>query len=335
MKRRDFIKTAALSTAAVALNRVLPEAATPEHLKTPSSSNAPSLLKREYGKTGIQLSIIGLPGLMLSRMEQDAANRIVAESFERGVNYFDVAASYGRGSAETRLGPALEPYRKKVFLSSKTRRRTREGAEFELKQSLERLKTDYVDLYLLHGLNYVENDVDAAFKKGGAMEILLQAKKEGRVRYLGFSAHTIEAATAAMDRYDFDSLLFPFNFASILKLGFGPQAMEKAEAKGVARIALKACVRAKWASPEVQKRSEYARSWYQPLTEPREQELGLRFSLGQPITAALPPSYEELHRRALDIAMSYRPLDDEELREVKAVAATVVDPLFPRDYSRR
>ena len=149
MQRRDFLKTAAYSGAALAIHRILPAAETPEPLRAASSSNAAALLKRSYGRKGdVQLSIIGFPGLMFARKEQDRANRIVAEAVERGVCYFDVAPAYGK--AEIIMGPALEPYRKNVFLSCKTGRRTREESEAELKRSLERLKTDYFDLYQMH-----------------------------------------------------------------------------------------------------------------------------------------------------------------------------------------
>lgn len=329
MKRREFLKAAALAPAALALSRVLPTAAAGEGLEPASSSNAAALQRRDYGKAGIRLSIIGFPGLMLAKMEQDHANRVVAESFERGVNYFDVAPAYGNGSAEITLGPALEPYRKKVFLSCKTYERTRQGLEAELKRSLDRLKTDHFDLYQMHCLKDVKKDVDVAFMKDGAMEALLSAKKEGRIHHIGFSAHTVEAALAAMDRYDFDSLIFPFNFASYLKAGFGPQVMEAAKAKGVTRIAIKACIRGKWASQAEQKQSPYGRLWYEPLSNRHDAELGLRFTLSQPVTAAIPPQDETLFRMALEFAMRYKPLVPEEEREVRAIANLVKNPLFP------
>jgi aryl-alcohol dehydrogenase-like predicted oxidoreductase len=328
MERRDFLKAAAVSGAVTVLDRFLPTAAMAEYQQAASSSNAPSLLKRAYGKGGIQLSIIGLAGLMLRHLEQNAANRVVADSFERGVNYYDVAPAYG--DAEIKLGPALEPYRKKVFLACKTQKRTREGAEAELKRSLERLKTDYFDLYQLHFLVDLKKDVEVAFSKGGAMEALLEAKKEGRVRHLGFSAHTVEAALAAMERFEFDSIVFPFNFASYLKANFGPQVMKKAQELGVTRVAMKACIRSKWASEEERKKdSKYGYLWYQPLSNPREAELGLRFSLSQPIMAALPPQDEGLYRQAVDIAMRFKPLTPQEEGEVKAMAVKIENPLFP------
>ena len=116
---------------------------------------------RTYGKDGPKLSIIGFPGLMMRRVDQEQSNRLVAESIEHGVNYFDVAPAYG--DAEVKLGPALATYRKKVFLACKTKLRDRAGAKAEFERSLERLRTDHFDLYQLHDRHDVAKDVDPAF----------------------------------------------------------------------------------------------------------------------------------------------------------------------------
>lgn len=288
------------------------------------SSNSSTLPRREFGKTGVQLSIIGLGGVALWDVPQDHANRMVAEFVERGVNYFDVAPTYG--DAQDKLGPALEPYRKNVFLACKSGKHTAGEVEAELKNSLKVLRTDYFDLYQLHGMTDVVTDVDAAFAKGGPMEYLIEAKKSGVIRHLGFSAHSVAAALAAMDRFPFDSVLFPVNFVTYYAGKFGPQIMEKAQACGVARLAIKAMALRRWPenSPE---RSKYPKCWYQPLTDPREAELALRFTLSQPITAALPPGNEALFRLALDWAPRFTPVAAAELQELEALAATV-EPIF-------
>jgi aryl-alcohol dehydrogenase-like predicted oxidoreductase len=324
MKRRDFLRTAAVTTAALGLKNVLPQAEGAQTDDAAASSNRASLPRREYGKTGVKLSIIGFGGFMLDDTEQEFANRVVAAAVERGVNYFDVAPSYG--NAEVQLGPALEPYRKNVFLACKTREREREGAEAELKRSLERLRTDHFDLYQLHGITNVKRDVDAAFAKGGAMEALIQAKKEGRVRFLGFSAHSVEAALAAMDRYDFDSTLFPVNFACYYKGNFGHQVVEKAKSKGVARIALKVQARQRWTRNDPQ-RENYHRCWYQPITDPHEAELAVKFTLSQPVTAAIPPADARLFHQGLELAMNFKPITPKEEDELKALAEKL-NPVF-------
>jgi len=318
MKRRDFVRTTALGAAAVLLGpRRMPAAKRPA-----KSAEMPT---RTYGKDGPKISILGFPGLVLSRVDAERSRRLVAEAVERGVSYFDVAPAYG--DAEIKLGPALEPYRKKVFLACKTKRRDRDGAKAELERSLKRLRTDHFELYQLHCLIDVKKDVDAAFATGGAMEYLLEQQKAGRIRYLGFSAHTEEAALAAMERFAFDSILFPVNFASWLKAGFGPKVVKKARQRGAAVLAIKGLCRNRWAKGDPLRRK--FRMWYRPVTDRAEAELALRWTLSQGVTAAVPPSHVEAHKLALDLAGSVRRITDAETARLKALARTL-DPLFPQ-----
>jgi aryl-alcohol dehydrogenase-like predicted oxidoreductase len=325
VKRRDFLKSMTASVAAIASGQDLLKAESqPMTPTTLPTSNAARLPRRRYGKTEIELSVIGLGGMLLSGMEQSEADRVVAEFVERGGNYFDVAPTYG--DSEHKLGPALRPYRKNVFLACKTTQRLREGAGAELKESLRRLRTDHLDLYQLHALTGVQKDVDTVFSKGGAMEILVPAKKAGQIRHLGFSAHSVEAAQAAMERYAFDSILFPINAAACLNGDFGPQIVKLAGSKGVALLALKAMARQVWPKDDPEKK-KYSKCWYQPFTDPHEAELGIRFTLSQPVTAAIPPGEPPLFRLALDVASSFKPLDAQEQAELKTLVADVT-PIF-------
>jgi len=274
--------------------------------------------------TGVKLSIIGFGGIVVKDAQQQHANHVVAEAYEKGINYFDVAPTYG--NAELKLGPALEPYRKKVFLACKTTQRKRESAAAELKESLKRLRTDYFDLYQLHAITDLEKDVDTVFAKGGAMEVFIEAKKQGQIRHLGFSAHSEEAALAAMERFDFDSILFPVNFATFYKGNFGRKVIAAAKAKGVARLALKALARQRWPKDDPS-RKEYSKCWYQPLTEREEARLGLCFTLSQSVTAAIPPGEESLFRMAVDLAMTLKPISKDDLEKVKQMAKSL-NPVF-------
>jgi aryl-alcohol dehydrogenase-like predicted oxidoreductase len=278
--------------------------------------------KRPYGNTGEQLSIIGFGGILVMNVEPSDASRLVAEAVDRGINYFDVAPSYG--NAEERLGPALAPYRDRVFLACKTGKRGRDEAAVELRESLARLKTDRFDLYQLHALTTRE-DLEQAFGPGGAMEALVAAREQGLVRYLGFSAHSVETALEAMDRFAFNSVLFPINWVNVFRANFGPQVIAKAEEKGVARLALKAMARTRW--PEGTKEHPFAKCWYEPVTDPEEASLALRFTLSEPITAAVPPGEEALFRRALDVADRFQPLSDAERADLKRRADGLA-PIF-------
>ncbi len=327
MERREFLRKSTLA-AGSALAGGLPTygGATQSDCGPDCAchANPPKLPRRAYGDTGERLSIIGFGGIVVSGAEQEHANRLVAEAVEKGVNYFDVAPSYG--DAEIKLGPALEPYRKDVFLACKTEHRTRDETAAELKESLKRLRTDYLDLYQLHAISDVRKDVDAVFAKGGAMEVFVEAKKQGQVRYLGFSAHSEEAALAALERYDFDSILFPINFATFYQGNFGPRVLAAAKAKGVARLALKALAKQKWPKDDPT-RKQYSKCWYQPLTDRNEAKLALYFTLSQPITAAIPPGEESLFKMALELALDFRPISQKEVETLRQMAQSL-DPVF-------
>lgn len=321
MQRREFLQKSALRAGTVAVSGLSCKQA-----DLTGSGNSAKLPQRDYGKTGIKLSIIGFGGIVVMDAEQNHANHVVAEAIERGVNYFDVAPTYG--DAELKLGPALEPFRKNAFLACKTTERTAEGSAAELKESLKRLRTDHFDLYQLHAINDVKKDVDAVFAKGGAMETFLDAKKNGQIRFIGFSAHTEQAALAAMDRYDFDSVLFPVNFSCFYKGNFGPAVIAKAKSKDAAILALKTLCRQKWTGPKDDpRRKQFPKCWYEPTSDLKEADLALRFTLSQSVTAALPPGDESLFRMAMDLAMNIKPLTTEETETLKKLPQSM-NPLF-------
>ena len=153
--------------------------------KTPTEPFA----RRPLGKTGEQLSILGFGGILVMSVEQSFANNMVAEAVDRGINYFDVSPDYG--DAEERLGPALQPYRRRSFLACKTNFRDKAGAMADLDTSLKHLRTDYFDLYQHHALTKAA-EVDKILGPNGAMETFVAAQKAGKVRYLGFSCHSVE-----------------------------------------------------------------------------------------------------------------------------------------------
>jgi aryl-alcohol dehydrogenase-like predicted oxidoreductase len=256
-------------------------------------------------------------------MEQKDADRTVAEAFDRGVNYFDVAPSYFDGEAETKLGPALKPYRKRSFLACKTMERGAAGVLRELEQSLGRLKTDHFDLYQFHALSGLE-DVDKILSSGGAAETFLKARQDGKVRFLGASAHSAEAAIALMDRFPLDSVMFPVNFVLFQEGNFGPQILAHAKKKGVARLALKALAHTSWPDRD---HAAWRKCWYQPIDQPELVEKAVRFTLSEDVTAAIPPGEEKLFRMALDYGARFRPLEAKERGDLLK-RAQGVHPLF-------
>ena len=308
MNRREFLAASA-ALAAAGLD--------------PVEAAAGGIPKRALGKTGAKLSIIGYGGIVAMGADQAAADRSVREAFDRGVNYYDVAPSYGNGEAEEKLGPALVGLRQKAFLACKTAARDRASARAELDRSLRRLRTDHFDLYQLHALTSMA-DVDKALGSGGAIETLQEAKRSGQVRFLGFSAHSVEAALAAMERFPFDTILFPFNWVCFAEGDFGPQVLKAAKARGMGCLALKAMAYRPW-QPGADR--AYPKCWYEPLADPAMAARALRFTLSEPITAALPPGDERLFRLALAVAERYKPLSRTERTALLAEAAGT-EPIF-------
>jgi aryl-alcohol dehydrogenase-like predicted oxidoreductase len=308
MNRRKFIGAAAALTATAAYGWEAP------------------LPRRRY-KDGIDLSIIALGGIVVCGLSQEEASRRVAAAFDRGVNYFDCAPSYFNGEAETKLGEALRPYRSKVFLAEKTMHRDAKGAREELERSLQRFHTDHVDLYQFHAVSSMD-DVDKILAAGGAAETFFAAKKEGKVRHVGFSAHNAPAALRLMDALELDSVLFPVNVNAWENGGFGPQILAKAKAKGMARMALKALAFGKWPAGMKESERKYPKCWYEPIDDHEMARLALRFTLNQDVTAAVPPGDERIFDLALELASAPLPeLSAAELTGLKTKVASL-EPVF-------
>lgn len=294
----------------------------PAGLSAISREKPPGLLeKRTLGRTGLKLSILGFGGIVVMDATPDQASKRVSEAIERGVNYFDVAPTYG--DAEEKLGPALRPYRKDVVLGCKTNQRDKSNARRELDESLEKLQTDYFDLYQLHAVTSLE-DVDRIFAPDGAMETFLEAQDEGIIKYIGFSAHSVEAAMELMNRFDFDTLMFPFSASSWYAGNFGPQVMQHAYEKNMGILALKAMAKGPWPEGTTQR---IPKAWYEPMTDADEARQGLRFALSHPITLAIPPGNEDLFSMALNILPEFEPLGDDEVEQIK-LEASQQNPLF-------
>jgi aryl-alcohol dehydrogenase-like predicted oxidoreductase len=299
MKRREFLKSAA----ATGLT---------SHTLLGAQEGLP---KRTY-KDDVKLSTIGFGGIIMLGQEQPKANRIVAEAVGRGLNYFDVAPSYGDGEAEEKLGIALQPYRKNVFLACKAEKRDGQGARAQLESSLKRLKTDHFDLYQFHAVK-TPQEAKQIMGPDGAGKVFTKAKKDGIVRYIGFSAHGVEAAKILINGMQLDSVLFPVNYVNYAEGDFGPQILAEAMKKGLARLALKSLALTTW-NPGEEK--TYANCWYRPIEDRATAEKALRFTLSENVTAAIPPGYEKFLRMAMDIASQFKPLSSAERQELMASA---------------
>ncbi len=316
MKRRTFLQAAGM---AVTSSVVIRSSDQKKHEIKRSSAPLP----RRLYKPGVELSCAGLGGMTLLGMTEANVKALVNEALARGVNYFDVSPSYGNGEAEMKMGKAVEPLRPNIFLAGKTLQRSGEGAQRELEESLRRLRTDHFDLYQLHAVSRPE-DVEQVLAAGGALEALIQAREKGQVRFLGFSAHAEEAALQLLERFPFDSVLFPINLFCFRRGKFGPRLAAKAKEKGVTLLALKALAFRPWYTGDARL---YPNCWYKPIDDPAMALKALRFTLSQGVTALIPPGDQQLFRLALDLLPDAPPMEEAE-QNILFQGIGAITPIF-------
>ena len=283
--------------------------------------------RRILGKTGFSVSILTFGGIVVDGMEAAEASQIVAEAVDRGINYFDVAPSYG--NAQYVLGPALQPHRKQVYLACKTNARGAAESRAELEESLRALKTDYFDNYQLHGLDDPA-EIEQVFGPGGAMETLLWAKEQGYARNIGFTCHQDAAALEIMARGEFSTMLFPVNFAYREAQSGSVAAIEAARQRGLGVIAIKGLAHRQWRDGEER---AYPKCWYRPIyDDPELARMALNYTLTQDIDTAVPPGDPRMLRLALSIldAQGGKPIppSSEERELLKAEARRINERLF-------
>ncbi|GHU65611.1 oxidoreductase [Spirochaetia bacterium] len=281
--------------------------------------------KRILGKTGLEISAFAFGGIVVRDTPQDEANRIVIEAIGHGINYFDVAPSYG--NAQNILGPAIAPHRSKIYLACKTEKRTRAEAQAALEESFKLLHTDYFDVYQLHGVD--PSEVDTVLGKNGALEVLVEAKKKGLVRNIGLTTHHDSVALKLMATGVFDTILFPINWACWIKNGLGQEALKEAARQNMGRVAIKGL--AKWAKEP--KDDGYPKCWYSPIyDDPELAELALRFTMPQDVHTAVSPGDVRMLRLGISIVEKYNgkvpPLTNAELEELTRRAKLVEHTVF-------
>jgi predicted aldo/keto reductase-like oxidoreductase len=313
MKRRTFLKV----TGGVAGGYVL-GCGTGLLAETPVEKAA-AMPRRKLGQTGLEVSVIAFPGLSLSRATQEEANKAVRNAFEQGVNYFDVAPAYG--DAETKLGIALQGIdRSKIVISCKTKGRDKASAQQDLDRSLQRLKTDYFDVYQMH-LLATRTEVKQALGPGGAIDVFKEAKKQGRAKHLGITAHTTRAALDAINGFDFETVLFPINFIEYYQLGFGKEVLEAAKKKNMGVMGMKTMCGGQWPRGMTHTRNNF----YRPLEEPEIVNLAVRWTLSQePVATAIPPGFIDLFEKAAVVGPVYKPVTEAETTKIQEMAKTYI-----------
>ena len=199
--------------------------------------------RKPLGKTGEQVSIIGVGGYHLGTMRSpDDAARLVHEAVDAGVTFFDNAWEYNEHRSEEWMGLGLQGRRDKVFLMTKvcSHGRDKKVAMQQLEESLKRLRTDHLDLWQIHEVIY-ENDPDLHFARGGVIEALDEAKKQGKVRFVGFTGHKRPAIHLAMlaHNYPFDTVQMPLNCFDGTYRSFERQVLPEVQRRGMAALGMK------------------------------------------------------------------------------------------------
>jgi uncharacterized protein len=202
--------------------------------------------KRVFGKTGEQLTIIGQAGGRFPMCSFEDAKAITLRAYELGINYFDCARIYWDGRSEEVYGAVLPPFRKNIFLTTKSPERTRQGAEADLEKSLRALKTDYVDLWQIHQVGTLD-EVEQIFAPGGAIEAFEAAKKAGKCRFMGFTGHhDPQVHLAMLKKYDkYDTILMPLNPADPGYLSFEKNVLPVAVERGMGIQGMKSTANSK------------------------------------------------------------------------------------------
>jgi len=236
------------------------------------------------GNTGLEIGRVVFGGIVCMNEAREDADRFVSSAIDSGVNYFDVAPTYG--DAEPKLGPALAPYRKNVYLACKTTERSAAKSREELERSLKNLQTDYFDVYQFHSLSAIE-DVDEVFSKGGAFETFLKAKEEGLIKRIGFTSHNAAAAVAALSRYDFATVMFPVNWSLGLGTAYNGGLLKLCAEKSIGLLGMKTLAHRKWREGEERR---FKKSWCKVIHENEKLgKLAIKYTLSQGAHAVVPP----------------------------------------------
>jgi aryl-alcohol dehydrogenase-like predicted oxidoreductase len=234
-----------------------------------------------FGRTGHESTRTIFGAAALSRVSQAEADETLELLLSYGINHIDTAASYGE--AELRIGPWMAAgHRDDFFLATKTEKRTYQEARQELRRSLERLRVDSVDLWQMHIL-VDPAEWEVAMGPGGALEAFIEARDEGLVRFLGVTGHGVTIAEMhrrSLARFDFDSVLLPYNYAMMQNSRYAADfesLLTLCQERQVAVQTIKSITRGPWGN-----KSQNRATWYEPLEEPAAIEAAVHWVLARP-----------------------------------------------------
>ena len=256
---------------------------------------------------------------------QKEADAVLDLLLEYGINHIDTAASYGE--AEKRVGPWMPRHRDRFFLATKTEERTRQGARESLHRSLDLLQTDHVDLFQIHNLSDPQ-EWEIALGPGGALEAFVEARAQGLTRFIGITGHGLNIAALhrhALDRFDFDSVLFPYSYILMQNPPYAADVealLTVCRERNVAVQTIKGITRSPWHD-----RPRTANTWYEPLTDQADINKAVHWILGNPIAFLNTAAEISLLPKVFDAASRFTARPSEE--EMQALLRDkAMEPLF-------
>jgi predicted aldo/keto reductase-like oxidoreductase len=260
---------------------------------------------RVLGKTGLDVSVVGFGGIPIQRVEESEVAPIVNRALDLGINFFDTARSYS--DSEAKLGAALRPYRKKVYIASKSMARTKVAMAEDIRGTLETMGLDYLDLYQMHNIKTNE-ELHTVQGPDGALAALLEAKSAGLVRHIGVTSHIknfLLQILQTLQTKEVETAQFPFN---PVELNGVPELLDLAGKINIGVIAMKPLAGGAF----------------------RHSELPLRFILNHPVSVAIPgmQSISEVEENAT-MGDNPAPLNDEE-KKILGAEATKMGTNFCR-----
>jgi uncharacterized protein len=299
MHRREFIKSAAAAAFVMSLGQ-----------KSTFASTAGQIPYRTLGHTGEKVSLLGIGGYHIGKpfVSESTGVQIVRTALENGVNFLDNCWDYHGGLSEERMGRALrDGYRDKAFLMTKVDGRTAQSASQQLDQSLQRLQTDRLDLIQMHQLSEMD-EPDQVFAPGGALEALIQAKKAGKARYIGFTGHTDPKIhlhmleLADQHGFVFDSVQMPLNVMDAHFNSFGHGVLPVLTKKNIGILGMKT----------MGDKSILKSKTVTPVE-------CLRYSMNLPLSVCITGCDSmEILQQAFEVARNFKPLTNEELMAILA-----------------
>ena len=284
---------------------------------------------RPLGETGHDSSVLTFGAIALDSLDQAAANEMVDDVVDAGVNHVDVAPTYG--TAEVKLAPKLGEHRDDLFLGCKTQERTYYGAWGELHRSLDRLGVDSIDLYQFHAvtrydeLDAITGDYSPEMAQGdhdpGALQAFIEAKEAGLIDHIGLTSHGDPSLIrSAIERIpELETVMFPFNY--VLEGKEGPEydyrsVLDLAQEKGLGTLCIKGFAKGPWPADLPEDERPYD-TWYEPFDTEDELIECLRFALSHGMTSIPNAGDPQLVPTILEAAKNYEPMTEEEMAALR------------------